>query len=285
MRLTFKPRYFFHLLCIAAIASLSAFIFNERTNDHDAAIQAEWQRAMQSNFTEIKAYNGFILREIGKSVEAYRNPNSLKYGNIALLASAKTDTILVLLDSLKRNPNNKLVCEIQGKLSVFNSEMWGLMSYDTFRIDQRPKFKSSNWLYKSWKNVPKQQFLSILEETKLKVILIEKEVLIYSGKKTSGSNCDLRMDSYDPVISFNQINPEVGEILTADVFLTEYSHNTQNTAYKLNGEELPLKFEKGQFQVKYDKPGLYPMLFTLEKTNPMTDSVQIWGKTYYLRVQ
>jgi hypothetical protein len=284
MRLKINPRYFIHLLCIVAIASLSAFIYNEKINDQDSSIQAERQRAMQSNFTEIKAYNGFILREIGKSVKAYSNPYNLKYGKIALLASAKTDSVLVLLDSLKRNPNNKLVCEIQGKLSVFNSEMWELMEYDTFRIDQRPKFKSSDWLYKSWKNDSKQQFLSILEETKLKVILIEKEVLNYVSRRTGNEGCG-GFISYDPVISFNQINPKVGEILTADVFLTEYSHNTRNTAYKLNGEALPLKWEKGQFQVKYDKPGLYPMLFTVEKTNPKTDSVQIWEKTYYLRVQ
>jgi hypothetical protein len=283
MRLTFNPRYFIHLLCIVAITSLSAFIFTEKINDHDTAIQAEWQRAMQSNFTEIKASNANILREIGKSVEAYHNPTNLKYGKIALLASAKTDTILVLLDSLKRNPNNKLVCEIQGKLSVFNSEMWGLMDYDTFRIDQRPKFKSSSWLYKSWKNDLKQQFLSVLEETKLKVILIEKEVLNYISRRTGDEGCGGL--SYEPVISFDQVNPKVGEILTADVFLSKYMYDTRNTAYKLNGEELPLKWGKGQFQVKYDKPGLYPMLYTLEKTNPMTDSVQIWEKTYYLRVQ
>jgi hypothetical protein len=276
-----NPRFLVHLFCIAAIVCLSAFIYIEKINDHDNAIQSEWQSAMQSNFIEIKGFNGYILKEIENSVEDYINPNNLKYGNRAKNAISKTDSILALLDSLQRKPNNNLVCETQGKLSVFYSELWKYMDFDTFSIENRSKFKPTDWLYKSWKNDSKSQFHTILDETKLKVLLNQKDVLIYIERKTSSEHSG--WDRFETLISFDQLNPKVGELVTANVFLSE-DKVKKNISYKLNGKELQLRGRNGQFQVKYDKSGLYPLLFSVEKTNPENDSISTWQKTYYLRV-
>jgi hypothetical protein len=282
MRLKINPQYVINVLCIAAIVGLSAFVFNEKMNDHDDIIQTEWQIALKSSYAEIELFNSRILEEIVKNLKIYNNSHNLKHRNIVFLAQSKTDSLLILIDSLKVNPNHDLVCELQGKLCTYRSEMWQFMDYYPDYNETLPKFKPTDWLFNSWKKDSKSQFLSILEETKLKVILIEKDILCYTDKKTSVD--DYFYEGYKPIISYDQIFPKVGDKLTADVFLSEKQF-LRNTVYKLNGTVLPLNLSrKGVFQVKYDKPGVYPLLFRIEKTHMDADTVISGEKTYFITV-
>jgi len=56
--------------------------------------------------------------------------------------------------------------------------------------------------------------------------------------------------------------------------------------YSLHGAPLrPGKDKTAFFEVRYDKPGLYPLRFVVSRRNWQTDSTEHFEKTYLLRVR
>lgn len=273
-----------HAICLSIILVLAVFVVREEVGDCDSILQREAQFSFRNARLEIENYNEKIFSAIEIYWKNYPSRVLDQLLNRAKNTAEKTFATQLLLDSLLRKPSPELACEVQGKLNVFRSEVFELQDFDPQFGESIPAFSPADWLFQGFKNLSSSQFLSLVEQTKVNVALIETAAMNDFLSRTSGS--DIRMDRYMPVMSFDQISPKVGEVVAADVFLSAYPEQVSHFFnFQLNGKQLEERHGSATFKIGFEQAGNYPLHFSIKAMNWETDSVETWEKTYFLRVR
>lgn len=274
-----------HLFFNAVIVGLFGYICYEKYTDQDTAVQQSLQQAFQQAVPEIRDFNHFLKEKLLKNAVNYRNPLNERAKQLALDITAEADTLLRLIDSLQRRPNPALLYLVQGKLPNFRSRVWEKLEYEpSLAPKMNAFFIPDNWLYIATKYENKTQLTTVLDQAKTNVALIERLALSHLYQKYAGGERLICWFGAPPVMSFSPLNPKVGDTIIADVILPYYLESAQRSILRLNGQILPVREDVGEFKVRHKTPGIYPLHFSLSKTDWRTDSMSTVEKTYYLRV-
>ncbi len=273
-----------HGMCIMVIISLTAFIVLEKTTDQNESLQAEWQFALRVGATEIEKSNHNLFKSIRKSIKQDSSDRSMEYWRKTQMVVSESEAMRLLLDSLQQKTNVNLLYEVQGKLSNYRTILWKVANFEPYIGETMNYLAPNDWLFQSWKNQSPDQFITTLEQTKAEIRLAETNVLNYFLMNCIPYYfCNFGWDQ--PLLWFDQLAPATGDLVTANITLGQYSSSIDKVVLRLNDEVLPMADGRAKFKVQYKQPGIYPLRFSIEKREPETDTLQVWEKTYYLRVR
>lgn len=284
MRLKTTLLYVFHTACIGAVLSLAGFVVREKWGDGEADLQREMRAAMNVASANIDYYNKDYLTAIEQYVGRKPSPNLIGIWQRASALQVKSDSMVVLLDGLNQQPNAEQLFLVQANLRIYCFEAQRIMSpyFQQNLIDKLPIFDPPDWLFRAWKHNPPEQFANELAEATVKVRLIELAALSNCLRQT-GIETDCSFEKQGILLDFDEIGPAVGDTVRADLVRYVYRSFGQ-LALRLDGIELP-PGEGSPFSVRHDKPGNYPLRFSIEQRDRLTDSVRVFEKTYWLRVR
>jgi hypothetical protein len=275
-----------HGMCIGVILLLLGFIVWKKSTNQDSKLLSEFQIALEQSQQELQIIKEEQFKKIRVSSVQYLNKNDELWLNRAKWMYAKSDSMLVLVDSLQQKFNPNLLYYVQGQVSLYKNQAWATVENDTSMMHYFPSYTPDDWLFQSWKNDSPQKFATQLSVLKADIIEICSASMNYYAKRT-GDEGMICCAGYDPAFSRTQINPRIGEQVSYDLSLNYFGCNKRYFTYRLNGKELTQKEGKVPFQIRFDKPGQYPLYFEVEERIQKVDSVQILRgeKTYYLNVQ
>jgi hypothetical protein len=278
---------FSHFVFLFVISLLVAYIFSDYKGDRNAILQSEFQFSYQNAEKIISMDNKAIFSSI--VMETNQNPNQI-FKNCKTncqIVLQKTDSIILALDALQKNVNQTEVINLQTKLHLFHSAMWRFLDYEPFFQDFFPKDLPIDWFFQSYKKEDEISFQTSIEEAKMNVLFEEGAIFNYFHKRLM-SHYELSHEYYQPYFNPKIYNPKVGETFNADVFLGAYDmFRSQFGTYMLNGQILTTnkKGDTAPFSLKYDQPGLYPLRASVEWYNQKKDSMEMFEKTYFVRVR
>jgi hypothetical protein len=275
-----------HGMCIGVILFLLGFIVLKKMNNKDRDVLIKAKFSIEKSDKQMHIIKEEQWKQTKVQSERYPNDKNIDWYQKAKMISTKTDSMLVLVDSLQNHFSLELLYNLQGQANVFKNQAWETVLFDTSMLNCFPSFVPSDWLFQSWTQDAPYKFATNLSALKADIWSIGTATLGYCQKKT-GSDDLICCAGYEPVISKSIINPSVGEQISYDLLLSYYGCNARHFTYRLNGKELPQKDGKANFKVKYDKPGQYPLRFEVEERIQQLDSVQVilGEKTYYLNVR
>lgn len=275
-----------HGCCLATILALGIWVALEETGDRHSVLQAEMAFALESGNAEIKQNTNRLLRpEIVLLQDfIYSRSDDLDMIGMFKISNQFQEEIEAILDSLAQKPNKTLAKRAQELLLNYRSIMLELAGKESWIREKMPQFLDSNSLVQAYEHDTPAEFAVALAETKVFVAILEQIILSYIHWQLGDLGGGF--SAFMPFVSYQPINPMPGDSVTADIFLTEYSAPSGMLTYSLNGA--PLLPEDGKtafFEIRYDKPGLYPLRFALSRRNWLTDSTEHFEKTYLLRVR
>jgi hypothetical protein len=276
----------FHGMCIGVILLLMGFIVWKKSTNQDGKLLSDSQMVIEKSRQELHIIKEEHLKQIRVFFSQDQNINNEIWLNRAKWMCAKSDSMLVLVDSLQQKFDLNQLYRLQGQVSLFKNQAWATVENDTSMLHYFPSFTPSDWLFQSWKNDSPQKFDTQLSSLKADIIHICSASMNYYAKKT-GDEGMICCVGYDLAFSRTQINPRIGEQVSYDLSLNYFGCNKRYFTYRLNGKELPQKEGKAPFQVRFDKSGQYPLHFEVEERIQQLDSVQILRgeKTYFINVR
>lgn len=282
---TFLPTAL-HGMCIGATLFLAGFVAWEKMRDCDDGLQQAMQAALATGAQETRVINQDLENSINKQFSAYANDRNKDFSRRAKTIVAKADSMFMLLDSLSQKPDAELLYFVQGRLQTFRAEAWAAADFNKEVDAAMPYFSPADWLFQSWENGSRQAFATTLMEAKAIVATLACVALNYCCAQVS-NDTGLIFTTREPLFAIEQRTLIAGDSVIADVALGEYSfsHFYEPLVLRLNGQGLPVKYGTAPFQVRFDKPGLYPLRFSVEARNRQADSTEVWEKTYFLRVR
>jgi hypothetical protein len=119
----------------------------------------------------------------------------------------------------------------------------------------------------------------------MQLVMLECSAMSYFAKNVNGGD-EIICGGYEPTISFNQATPSIGDTVNAQLMLSTYlDWRGSDFVFKLNNRVCESRNTSADFSIKYDKPGVYPLHFVIEKKDWETDSITVYEKTYSLRVR
>jgi hypothetical protein len=257
----------------------------EKAGDRHAVLQGELAFALESGSAEIKRNSNSLFRsEIIEFQDfIFSRPDDSTANNLFKICNQFQTKIDAILDSLSQKPNLRLAKLAQEHLLNYRSTMLELAGMETRIKVYVPQLPDSNWLVKAYEHDTPAGFAVTLAEAKVNVAILEQ--LILSEIRWQIGYLE-RYGTFMTFVSYQPINPQPGDSVTADIFLTEYVEPSGMLTYSLNGAPLlPGEDKTAIFEVRYDQPGLYPLRFVVSQRNWQTDSTEYFEKTYLLRVR
>lgn len=279
MRLKFS----LHGLCLSLITSLVFWIVWNKTGDRHAILQAEMAFAFEKSYTKLKQYyqEGVMPGIFEKGI--YSNSDSTQVRNLIKACRQITSDVEKAFEKLEQ-PRQTIqnLQDGQRNLRAYREKILELTDQDELTAAVMWVFPDTDWLVQAYQNGAPADFACVLAETKINAALMEEAMLYYIRHKAGGGSIICTGSGLHA--TYQPINPEPHEPIAAEVFLTEDVPDFL-LMYFLNGKILPVQDHKATFELRYDKPGLYPLRFALSRRNWLTDSTEHFEKTYLLRVR
>ena len=274
-----------HGCCLATILALGVWVALEKNGDRHAVLQAEMAFALECGSMEIKRNSKNLLRspiiEFQEILFSYSDGSNTE--NLFKTSNQFQAEIGAMLDSLSQNSNKRLAQRVQDHLLNYRSAILKLTGQERSIELQMPQFLDSNWLIRAYEHDTPAGFAVTLAEAKVTAAILEQSVLNHIVQNIGSID---RFETFMPFVSYQPINPMPRDSVTADIFLTEYSEPSGMLTFSLNGAPLlPGDGKTAIFEVRYDKPGLYPLRFSVSQRNWLTNSTEHFEKTYLLRVR
>jgi hypothetical protein len=277
-----------HGMCIGVILLLMGFIVWKKSTNQDAKLLSESRMVLEQSRQELQIIKEEELIKIRE--KSLNSPTVIRniFCNRAKWMCAKSDSMLVLVDSLQQKFDLNQLYHLQGQVSLYKNQAWATVENYTSMLHYFPSFTPNDWLFQSWKNDSPQKFDTQLSALKADIVSICSSSMNYFEKKTGGEGISCCF-GYDPVLSRSQINPSTGEEVSYELTLADYDCNKTYPKYKyrLNGKELSQKDGETPFQIRFNKSGQYPLHFEVEEQIQQLDTVQILSgeKTYFINVR
>ncbi len=268
-----------HVVFCTAIALLLAFIIRENAMNYDNDIQVLAQKTAQNGQTAIVASNKELLRECIKKTKDYPSAMAEEYRALTQVINLKSDSIQHLIDSLIKSENVILLSAIQGMLHQQRSLIIKMSDFDKSIEAALLSFLEADWLYQSWKNDTKEQHKTVLEQTKINELLMERVALNYFAAKVSGTDTGGCFNF--PGLNWRSTSPIVGDTLIADILLGSFCQGFYDDKFRVNGIPAPNQ----TFRQRFNIAGTYPLNIQVESYDWEHDTVLVAEKTYYVTVR
>jgi hypothetical protein len=279
-----QSKVLIHIACIATIVGLSAFLVLDKSKTYNNFIENEWQSSFHKGAKEVRISTFSLFFKIRKQTQAYRNPKNQDFANRAKITKLTVDTLLNSLTELKHNHSKSKIMSIKENLKDFYSKTLILTDSSKGLVKLKDNFQVG-FLNDKLEKCSKNELNTITEVIKLQLVIMECHAMSHFAKKV-GWEDEIICNSYEPTISFNEATPSIGDTVNAQLMLSTFLRlQGSDLVFKLNGRICESSNTWADFSVKYDKPGVYPLHFVIEKKDWETDSVSIYEKTYSLRVR
>ena len=279
-----KPGVIAHWLCIPVVLFLAAFILREEIKYHNSDLTDKVISALDISRKALRKINNDHFYEVKRASLVYRNPSNAEYFNRAREIKALTETALVWIDSLELFQDQAFADDIGDRLVSFRQQIFALSDKAVLEL---PVFyngiNTDHWLSHAIKSITQNDIQILLAQLRTKIILTEAAALEYCTIKTGGVDIHC-WSRFELALNCTTISPRAGELIEADVYLSTYLSSINDIQLLMDGEELKTKEGIATIRTRYSKPGIYPLNFTVKSTNPITDSVITFQKTFFLKV-
>lgn len=269
-----------HTVCIGAVLLLAGVVVREKWGDCEADVLREARSALDTCLPGVRLIYQKNLAIVERNTADYHRGKD--WPQRAKKIRALADSMFVLLESLEQKPDSGLVYEAQDELRVFRFKAWELTNFDPMGEAVLPKSWPPGWLIQSWKHDSPEVFAIMLAQAQVDIGLIESGIMNLLREKAHRPHIciDFRYHFWP-----NQLSPKAGDLVQANVLLSKPLDPPDSLTFRLNRKVLHAKKNTAKFSVRHDKPGNYPLHFSIEQRDRLTDSVRITEKTYWLRVR
>jgi gliding motility-associated protein GldM len=277
-------------------------------------------KGMENTGKIVDRSNVSVMKSINKQADAYKNPINAKYQANATKAQEITEGFNDYIESIRAkliaaaggpNPKvpgqpkdirnkdlttrmfvkEKLGDEIQAKIIETRASLLALVDNDTSMLNALPLgieelpegTKTKNWVEFKFKQMPVAAVIPTLGKMQSDAKNSYSSVLGYCAKKVSGED-DVRMDSYEPVMSSKTGYIIRGEKYEADVFLSAFSSTASNVSISVNGSGLPVTQGKAHYTASGESVGTKKYNVSINVTNPITKAVKNYQKEFQYEV-
>ena len=277
-------------------------------------------QGMKSSMSIVNKSNDRVSEAISKIADAYDEEDNKMYAERAKEAITVSDEFIEYIEGIerdlfevaggpsKKDPNipkdirNKdkttnmfinegLGAEIEAKINECRKALLALADGDKdteanmpLEVEEIPaSAKAKNWPEYKFKQMPIAACFPILTKLQSDAKSSASAVLNYCAKKVSGEE-DVRLDSYEPVVSATKSYLIGGETYEADVFLGAYSSTADNIKVYVNGSYLPMDAGKAHYSVRASGLGVKKYSVKIDVVNPLTKEVKNYSKEFEYEV-
>jgi len=277
-------------------------------------------KGMRSSMDIVQKSNDKQAEAIAKVAEAYDSPENKKWAENAKMALQISDDFVKYIDDVRthlmeiakgpseadpsipvdiRNKdvttnyfiNEKKGEEIEAKvretrqkllaLAENNAEVAAKMPLDVEPIPSNIKAKT--WPEMKFKQMPVAACFPILAKMQADAKSSAAAALNYCAKKVSGEE-EVRLDSYEPVVSARKSYLISGETYEADVFLGAYSSTADNIKVYVGGSYIPMDQGKAHYKASASGLGVKKYTVKIDVVNPLTKDVKSYTKEFEYEV-
>jgi gliding motility-associated protein GldM len=277
-------------------------------------------KGMENTGKIVDRSNTSVMQSIDTQANAYKNPNNAKYQKNAKDAQVICDEFYDYIEGIRQKlftaaggPNPKvpeqpkdirnkdlttrmfckepLGAEIEAKISETRTKLLALVDNDTSMLNALPLevealppgIKAKNWIDFKFKQMPVAAVVPTLGKMQSDIKNSYSAVLGYCAKKVSGET-EIRMDSYEPVMSSKTGYIIRGEKYEADVFLSAFSSTASNVSISVNGSGLPVTQGKAHYTASGESVGTKKYNVSINVKNPITGVVKNYQKEFQYEV-
>lgn len=263
--------------------------------------------------------NDALMANINQQADAYKTETNKKYAQNAAAAKQVTDEFVAYIEDIRTrlfekaggpNPkvpgqpkdirnkdittkmfiNDGLGAQIEAKINETRQKLLELADGDKeveaglpLAVEVIPEgVKSRNWPEYKFKQMPVAALFPVLGKMQSDAKNSYSAILNYCAKKVGGQ--EIRMDSYEPVVSAPKSYMISGETYEADVFLSAYSSTANNISISVNGNGLPVQGGKAHYTARADGIGTKKFGVTVNVKNPLTGEVKTYQKDFTYEV-
>lgn len=275
---------------------------------------------MKASGTVVDKSNEKVLANINKNADAYKKDTNEKYRQNAVKSKEIVDNFIAYVEEHRKyiwekaggqNPkipdqpkdirnkdlttkyfiNDGKGAEIQAKIEETRKALMELVDNDAATGDGIPLtveaipdgVKAKTWPEFKFKQMPVAAIFPILGKLQTDAKSSYSAVLNYCAKKVSGEE-DIRMDSYEPVISAPKGYVISGEKYEADVFLSAYSSTANNISISIDGSGRPVDKGKAHYEVTAGGIGTKKYNVSINVKNPLTGENKNYSKEFSYEV-
>jgi gliding motility-associated protein GldM len=275
---------------------------------------------MKSSGKIVEKSNENVMANINKQADAYKKPMNEQYRNNAIKAKEITDGFVAYIENIRttlfekaggQNPkvpdqpkdirNKDLTTrmyvkegigdQIKAKIEETRAELLKLADNDPtvaaalpLSIEELPAgTKAKTWTEFKFKQMPVAALFPTFGKMQSDALNSYSAVLNYCAKKVGGED-DIRMDSYEPVISSNTGYIIRGNKYEAEVFLSAYSSTANNVSINVNGNGLPVTQGKAKYTATGESVGTKKFNVNINVKNPLTGANKTYSKEFQYEV-
>ncbi len=277
-------------------------------------------KGMKDSGKVVDRSNEAVLANINKQADAYKKDQNEKYRQNAIKAKEIVDGFIAYVDQHRtyiwekaggQNPkvpdqpkdirNKDLTTkyfinegkgdEIKNEIEKTRLALLELVDGDTvvaksfpLQIEPLPPgIKAKTWSEMKFKQMPVASIFPTLGKMQSDAKSTYASVLNFCAKKVGGEE-EIRMDSYEPVISAQKGYVISGEKYEADVFLSAYSSTANNISISVNGASRPVQQGKAHYETTAEGLGTKKYSVNIAVKNPLTGEVKSYNKEFSYEV-
>lgn len=278
-----------HLVFLSVIAVLAGFIIQKKTGDFDPWLPGTAASTFTTSTAEVQKTNRILLRIVEENTAEDPNESNLGYLKHAQKFRAMADSLRQLVDSLDNHYDATFMVQTRKKIVDFRDSVFSFFVEKKWPLDSLVAFDQMDASFaesmRATHDFPPAYQALLLAQMKAEIAYHERNVLMLCLFRTATAGWGyFRFRKF--IFSCNQLTPKVGDSIQADVFMGQsLPRQSVYLKYFLNGKPLALSAEgKPIVEQVFDTPGTYPLTFTIQTTDPETDTIQRYDRTYFLHV-
>lgn len=297
MRIPFLPQRFGRdLIYLSIIVGLVGWFWLDASREK--ARQKAWNTILYSDMKAIEElgqrHSETTLKEVIKFTEAYSCKLNDLYAYRVKAIKSGVDSLKIALKGAIALSNEKkggnhidqaTFEKIKQSANTLCDSMYRYVEYypeTTTKIKKQLSHETWNKFWEIMKTAPNAQDQIILEDLSWRVELAHAAFLERYSKWIEGSGTPF--DKYTPASSPEKLVVRPGELFETDIFLSSYSSSKHISSIQVNGKSIPVNRGIATFSKRYFTPGKKKYDVRIEVTNPLTESVEVFSKTFGLLV-
>jgi gliding motility-associated protein GldM len=277
-------------------------------------------KGLKGSMDIVEKSNVKLTENIAKVAAAYDKPENIKYKNNSEQAQRISKEFVDYIEGVRsklfdlaggpskkdatipKDVKNKDITtnmfvkqglgkEIEAKIRETREKLLALADNDATTAAQMPLdieplpagSDKKDWADFKFRQMPVAACFPILGKLQSDAKSSSAAVLNYCAKKVSGEE-EIRMDSYEPVVSARKSYLISGESYEADIFLGAYSSTADNIRISAGGSGLAVKDGKAHYTAGTSSVGAKKFSVKIDVINPLTKEVKSYTKEFEYEV-
>jgi len=278
-----------HLAFLSVIAVLAGFIMQNKTGDFDPWLPGTAASTFETSTAEVQKTNRIIMRIVEENTAEDPYESNLIDLKHAQKFRAMADSLRQMVDSLSNHYDATFMAQTKESIQRLRESAFSLLGENKSTLDSLVAFDQMDAPFaesmRTTHDFPPAYQSLLLAQMKAEIAYHERNVLMRCLIRTATDGWGyFRFRKF--IFSCNQLTPKVGDSLQADVFMGQsLPRQSVYLKYFLNGKALALSADgKPIVEQVFDAPGTYPLTFTIQTTDPETDTIQRYERRYFLHV-